>query len=94
VDLGDKLEEVSSRINASINEESSAQLDRINEDTVRDALKLMKGNKHDALFDIVSDCFIHGPPELVTHLTTLLRLYISHGTVPYFVLLCTLKETS
>ena len=50
----------------------------------------MKGNKHDAIFDIVSDCIIHGPPELVTHLTNLIKLFISHGFVPYFVLLCTL----
>ena len=31
-----------------------------------------------------------GPPELVYHLTNLLKLYVSHGLVPYILLLCTL----
>ena len=90
IDLGNKLDNVSDSINARITEDSAAQLDRVNVDTVSEALKIMKGNKHDSLFDTVSDCFIHGPQELVTHLTNLIRLYISHGSVPYFVLLCTL----
>ena len=90
VDLSEKLESVSNKLQAGINQDSAAQLDRINVTTVEEALKLMKGNKHDALFDIVSDLFINGPPELSVHLTNLVRLYISHGSVPYFVLLCTL----
>ena len=90
VDLGIKLEAVSESINANITEDSSAQIDRVNETAVGDALKLMKANKQEALFDIISDCLINGPTELLTHLTNLLRMFISHGSVPYFVLLCTL----
>ena len=91
VDLGIKLENVSDGINAKITGDSAAaQIDRVNETSVGEALKLMKANKQDALFDIVSDCFINGPPELLTHLTNLLKLFISHGSVPFFVLLCTL----
>ena len=29
----------------------------------------------------------HGPPELIQHL---LRAFVTHGTVPYFILVCTL----
>ena len=32
----------------------------------------------------------HGPPELIQHLTLLLRTFVTHGIVPYFILVCTL----
>ena len=66
------------------------QLARIDEDLVAKALKMMKKNKNYALFDFQSDCLTNGPPELVHHLTNLLKLYIIHGSVPHILLLCTL----
>ena len=50
----------------------------------------MKGNKNDAMFDFQSDCLTSGPPEVVKHLTNLIRMFIVHGEVPYFLLVCTL----
>ena len=50
----------------------------------------MKGDKGDAIFDFQSDCLIDGPPEVVTHLTNLIRMFISHGEVPDVILVCTL----
>ena len=44
----------------------------------------------DALFKFQLDCLINGPPELIQHVTYLIRSYITHGTVPCFILLCTL----
>ena len=73
-----------------VNDNSQVQISRINEGLIQDALNLLKAKKKDAIFDISSDLFIHGPPQLVTHLTNLIRLCFSHGTVPYFILLCTL----
>ena len=67
-----------------------SQLERVNEDLIREALNKMKGNKRDAIYDTVSDCYINGPPELISHLTSLVKLYLSHGSAPYFILLCTL----
>ena len=49
-----------------------------------------KNSKNDEYFTIASDCLINGPPELVTHLTNLIRLYLVHGLVPNIVILCTL----
>ena len=66
------------------------QVGRVTEEVVAKALKMMKGNKNDALFDFQSDCLINGPPELVHHLTNLLQLFLSHGSVPFVILLCTL----
>ena len=37
-----------------------------------------------------SDFFINAPPELITHMTNLIRLYFSHGYLPQVVLMCTL----
>ena len=70
--------------------QSQKQLDRVNEETILEALKILKINKHDELFTIASDCLVNGPPELVTHLTTLIKLFLSHGSVPLFLILCTL----
>ena len=65
-------------------------LNKVNEVLIGEALKKMKGNKSDSVFNTVSDCYTNGPPELISHLTTLVRLYLSHGVVPSTILLCTL----
>ena len=82
--------DICAQVNHGVARSSSDQINRIDEELVAKALKMMKSNKNDALFDIQSDCLINGPPELVHHLTNLLKLYISHGSVPYIILLCTL----
>ena len=53
-------------------------------------LNLMKEKKNDAIFNITSDLYLNGPPELITHLTNLIRMYLAHGSVPFVILLCTL----
>ena len=65
-------------------------MDRVTTHVVKRALAQMKGGKSDALFNIQSDCFTSGPDVLVVHLTNLIRSFIVHGIVPYFVLTCTL----
>ena len=70
-----------------INSLSLTRLNRENEELIRSALKY---NKRDAVFDTVSDCYINGGSELVSHLTTMVRMYLTHGSVPHFILLCTL----
>ena len=67
------------------------QLDKVTEKLVKQALNKMKSCKRDSLFDTVSDCFINGPPELVKHLTSLIKLYLVHGFVPSAILVCTLS---
>ena len=46
--------------------------------------------KSDAIFDFRSDCLTQGPDVLVNHLTNMLRMFLSHGMVAYFILVCTL----
>ena len=85
-----ELNELESNIKDSIGGESLVDVDRVTTHVVKRALAQMKGGKSDALFNIQSDCFTSGPDVLVVHLTNLIRSFIVHGIVPYFVLTCTL----
>ena len=66
------------------------EVNRVTEDVVKQALGRMKGGKNDAIFDFQSDCLVNGPPILVTHLANMIRSFLTHGEVPYFLLVCTL----
>ena len=50
----------------------------------------MKAKKSDSVFNISSDFYLNGQPELTSHLTRLLRLFFSHGHIPETILICTL----
>ena len=91
IENGDSLNQVSDLIQSNISETSVYQLDKVTEKLVKQALNKMKSCKRDSLFDTVSDCFINGPPELVKHLTSLIKLYLVHGFVPSAILVCTLS---
>ena len=86
----DKLDEIEENIDSTIGENSLADVDRVTVDVVQRAIKQLKSGKGDSKFNIQSDCITNGPPALTIHLTNLLKSFILHGTVPYFVLTCTL----
>ena len=90
VELGDEFKLLCSQLNNEVGQHSLVQVDRVNEELIAKAIKMMKDNKSDAIFNIQSDCLVNGPPELIIHLTALIRTFISHESVPYFILLCTL----
>ena len=89
-ETGGRLTDLKLKIDKEISNKDLLEVHRVTESVVKQGLKLMKGNKSDAIFDFQSDCLIEGPPELVTHLTRLLQLFISHGYVPELILVCTL----
>ena len=88
--LGDKVINLRDQLDRQISDKDRYEVLRVTESVARQGLKLMKGGKSDAVFDFQSDCLTEGPPELVTHLTNLIRLFISHGQVPDLILVCTL----
>ena len=90
VQLDEKLEQISDTIEKDVDKQCYFQLDRINEELINKAMKLMKPNKCDAIFDVMSDFFINGPPQLATHLASLVKLFLSHGAIPSSILVCTL----
>ena len=87
---GPAFDEVKNKISGNITPDSIAQVNRISESLVEDALKSMRAGKNDALFDFQSDCIINGPRLLITHLTNMIKSFVMHGQVPYFILVCTL----
>ena len=64
----------------------------VTDQVVEKALNMLKSNKSDSVFDVTSDFYLHSPPELVHHLTQLIKLFLAHGYVPQVVLLCMLLK--
>ena len=77
-------------IKKAVDEHSLVDVNKITEDIIKRALKTMKSGKGDAIFDFQSDCLTSGPDILVTHLTNMIKAFVSHGIFPYFILVCTL----
>ena len=90
VENNEQFLDLQQNLEQSIKEEDMYEVHRITKDIVRKGLESMRGNKSDALYDFRSDCLINGPPELITHLTNMLRLFVSHGEDPHSILVCTL----
>jgi hypothetical protein len=90
VEQGDKITDIMDGLNKKITNSDLSEISRVTESVIRQGLKRMKGNKSDAIFDFRSDCLIDGPLEIVTHLTNMIRMFISHGQVSDIILVCTL----
>ena len=88
--LGNDIEQLENEISEGLDDKDLIDADRISVDIIQKALKQMKSGKNDTIVDMQSDCLINGPPSLVLHLCNLLRTFVIHGTVPYFILVCTL----
>ena len=87
---GEKLDSLRAELNRGVDKSCDVLLSRVNSSLVDQALKKLKPKKRDAVYDTVSDCYINGPDILAFHLSNLIRLFIVHGSVPQFILLCTL----
>ena len=90
VELGDKFENLRNSINDDITEDSLKDVNRVNNDLIKQALAKMKDGKSDVLFDFTSDLLMNGPPELTIHIVNMFRGIIIHGSVPFYLLICTL----
>ena len=87
---GPEFVRMEENINDAVGQDCIADVSRITVEVVKKALKTMKAGKSDSIFDFQSDCLISGPEVLAVHLTNLLKVFVSHGSVPYFILICTL----
>ena len=90
VEPGGEFEKVRNEVLSGVTVSSQLQIQRVNDNVIKDALNLMKAKKNDAIFNIASDFYLNGPPELIPHLTKLVKTFLSHGRVPSVILLCTL----
>ena len=85
---GEAFEDMVAEIKSKVGQEIIADLEKLNVSVVKKALKLMKSGKNDAIFDFQSDCLTCESEDLAKHLTNMLRSFVSHGSVPYFILVC------
>ena len=86
----DKFRPICSKVSDSVGDGSSLKFSQVDNQVVEKALSMLKSNKSDSVFDVTSDFYLNSPPELIPHLTNLIRLFLAHGYVPQIVLLCTL----
>ena len=69
-----------------INKESMSEVDKITDASVKAATVKMKARKSDGSVGFNSNCLIHGLDILFSHLATIFRGLMVHGTVTSSVL--------
>ena len=87
---GVEFEEMVSEVNSKINNSLAPDIEKVNTNSVRLALEKLKSGKSDCQFDFKSDCLLNASNILIEHVTILFRWFLRSGTVPAFLLLCTL----
>ena len=85
-----ELDELEKSIGEKVSDLSLIDVDKISVNLVKKALKKMKDGKNDSLYNIQSECLTNGQDIFIQHVTNLLKTFVLHGSVPYFVLICTL----
>ena len=90
VQTDERFPETCNNVLKNVDHDSVSKFSMVNETVIEKALKMLKSRKSDSVFDMSSDFYHHRPPELTTHLTNMIRLFLSHGFVPEIVILCTL----
>ena len=84
--LLDVLQEVESKID----ETSLDDVDLVTGAVVQEASKNLNDSKSDPQLNFSSDCIKHGTKELFENLAMILKCFLIHGHVTYFLLLATL----
>ena len=87
---GQTVNEVLDSINNDIGNEASIEIEKINPALIKEALKKIKVNKSDPLFNISSDLLKNAPEILHVHLANIMKSFFSHGHVSKFLLMATL----
>ena len=86
----ESVESIHTSINHTINADSMAEVMKINSEIVKEAMKKIKPNKSDPIFDFTSDFLKNAPEVLFEHLALILRSFMVHGHVTETLLLATL----
>ena len=81
---GQTVNEVLDSINNDIGNEASIEIEKINPALIKEALKKIKANKSDPLFNISSDLLKNAPEILHVHLANIMKSFFSHGLVSNF----------
>ena len=90
VDDENNLKDVAKIIESKISEGCAGEVRRVTPDLVREAVKKIKPNKSDPVYDFTSDCLKNAPSILFIHLCNILRSFLIHAHVSSILLLSTL----
>ena len=85
-----ELLEVMKEVEAKINYDSLNDVDLVTPEIVRQASKSLNDSKSDPCLNFSSDCIKNGTKELFENLAVVIKCFLIHGHVSYFLLLATL----
>ena len=86
----EEIAHISEDINKQLDENSWAEIDKVNSASIREALDKIKPNKSDPICNFSSDFLKNGPEILIFHLEKMIKAFLVHGHVPEVLLLATL----
>ena len=90
VDDKDELMDLCMDVENKVNTYHLHDVDKVTPDIVKEAAGNLKDSKSDPTFNFSSDCIKNGPDNLFVLLSTLIKSFLVHGKVTFFLLLATL----
>ena len=90
VDDYDDLMDVAKILDSKISNKCAIEVEKVTPDIVKEAVKHIKPNKSDPVFDFTSDCLKNAPDSLFMHFSNIIKSFLIHGHVSVILLLSTL----
>ena len=73
-----------------IGEQSANEVEKVTPELVKEAVKHIKSDKSDPVYDFTSDCIKKAPNVLYSHLSDIIKSFLIHSHVSLILLLATL----
>ena len=77
-------------LDSKISGKSVAEVEKVSPDLVKEAIKHIKPDKSDPMYDFTSDCLKNAPDELFIHLSNIIQSFLVHSHVSLILMLSTL----
>ena len=90
IDDYDDLMDVAKILDSKISNKCAIEVEKVTPDIVKEAVKHIKPNKSDPVFDFTSDCLKNAPDSLFMHFSNIIKSFLIHGHVSVILLLSTL----
>ena len=90
VDDEENMKEVLDEIQSAISEESINDVNLVTPEVITEAVKEIKPNKNDPVFNFNSNCIKHAPASLYYHLSNMIKAFLIHGHVSNMLLVATI----
>ena len=90
VDDYEDLIDVAKILDSKISNKCVDEVEKVTPDLIKEAVKRVKPNKSDPVFDFTSDCLKNAPDSLFLHLSNIIKSFLIHSHVSAILLLSTL----